>query len=1445
MIQKSEQPPASLPEVFGKIPLPQSVLSAFAQARVSHIKVNKATNAMSLGLSLPCVPDEARLLELKNSISQAMPFLSGVELDVRYRFAPGESCAADYWRRCLADIKLTNPVCFKALENAPLRVEGGRLVVSVGEGSLLFLKKSGLEQRVQRMFDDQLENGLTFKLECLCEDDAAVKDDAVVKAVKTEKTAADIKPAESVEKPKPAARPSYKESGKKAGRRGGLKVSPGLKGQPRPLSGELEKDEIIYAEGEIFMFESRETRGGRQLVSFDVKDASGAVTVKAFTSKEELNGALGGVLTPGARVLVKGKVQFDEFANELNVMASEIRPAEAGPARADNARTKRVELHLHTNMSSMDAVSSAADYINTAKAWGHTAIAITDHGVAQAFPEAMEAAGKDIKIIYGMEAYIVDDLGAVAQMTGALPLDTYYTVFDLETTGLSKETDRIIEFGAVKIKNGAIAGVFSRFVNPGVPLPKEIIELTHITDDMLKDAPDINAVLPEFLAFAGSDVLVAHNAPFDTGFVLNAAKRQGYEIENPVLDTLELSRTLFPELTRHKLNIVAEHLGVSLDNHHRACDDAAATAEILLKCLKILEGRGIKTLSEINLLSSQNINKIKQSYHAVILVKNKTGLRNLYELISKSHLEYYVKRPRIPKSDFLRLRDGLIIGTACEAGELYRAVAGNQPDRRLRELAEFYDYFEIQPVGNNMFMLRENQVGSVDDLIENNRRVAALGERFGKPVAATCDAHFLNPGDEVYRRIIMAGEGFKDADNQAPLYLRTTEEMLKEFDYLGADKAYEVVVTNTNLIADMIEPIKPIPGETYPPKIDGAAEELERLTRRRVREIYGENPPEIIQKRVERELDSIIKHGFAVMYIIAQKLVSKSMEDGYLVGSRGSVGSSFVATMAGITEVNPMPPHYICPNCKYSDFTSPDVLAFAGGSGCDMPDKLCPVCGAKLGKDGHDIPFETFLGFDGDKEPDIDLNFSGEYQAKAHAYTEALFGAGNVFKAGTIGTIADKTAFGFVKKYMEERGITARRAEVNRLVAGCTGVKRTTGQHPGGLMIVPSDHSIYEFCPVQRPANDEKSDITTTHFDYHSIHGRLLKLDLLGHDVPTIIRSLHDSTGIDPTTVDLGDKAVMSLFTGTQALGVTPEEISCKTGTLGLPEFGTGFVRGMLLETQPSTFSELVRISGLSHGTDVWFGNAQELIKSGAATLKDIIPTRDDIMVYLMNKGVEKKAAFKIMENVRKGKGLTAEEEATMRAAGVADWYIQSCRKIKYMFPKGHAVAYVMMTVRIGYFKIYHPYSFYAAVFSEKAVDFDYELMCRGRDVASDALKRLNALGKEASAKDKNTLTVLELVLEMYARGLKFTKLDIYKSAARKFTVTPDGLLPPLCSIQGLGENVAANIVAARSQNGAPREFITIEDFRERTKINKTVIELLRKNHILDGLPETNQLSLF
>ena len=1203
-------------------------------------------------------------------------------------------------------------------------------------------------------------------------------------------------------------------------------------------------------EGNIFNIEPREIKGEKYIVSFDITDKSDSTTVKFFVKRSVFDNELKDKIKKDAYLRVQGEVQFDKYAKEINIMAKAIMTAQAPPPRMDTAEEKRVELHLHTQMSSMDGVTPVKTYIKRAIDWGHKAIAITDHGVVQAFPDAMNAADKsDLKVIYGVEAYLIDDLGNAVFSPRGQNLDDTYVVFDIETTGLSKEKEMITEIGAVKVADGKIIDRFSTFVNPQRPISAEITKLTGITDDMVKDAPTIENVLPEFLKFCEDTVLVAHNASFDTGFIRIAAERAGLgELHHTIVDTLELARALLPELNKHKLDIVCEHLGVTLNGHHRAVNDAEATAEVFIKFLDMLAEKKIFTLDEINVLASRTVNYKKlRAYHAIILVKNYTGLRNLYELVSMAHIDYFFRRPRIPKSKFMQMREGLILGSACEAGELYRALLDGEPKQRIEELVHFYDYLEIQPLGNNKFMIdspRVENIHSMEDIKNMNRKIVELGETYGKPVVATCDVHFIDPDDAAFRKIIMAAEGFSDADNQPPLYFRTTDEMLAEFDYLGEEKAIEVVITNTNLKADQIEKINPIPDETFPPKIEGADEQLRQICMDKAHSIYGDPLPPLVQERLETELNSIISNGYAVLYIIAQKLVWKSVADGYLVGSRGSVGSSFAANMAGITEVNSLPPHYVCPNCKYSDFDSELVKSFAmeEASGCDMPDMNCPKCGTLMHKDGHDIPFQTFLGFEGDKEPDIDLNFSGEYQQTAHAYTEELFGVGHVFKAGTIGTLADKTAYGFVKKYFDEREITAHNAEITRLMNGCTGVKRTTGQHPGGLMVVPSDHNIYEFCPIQRPANDVNSTVTTTHFDYHSISGRLLKLDLLGHDDPTVIRMLYDLTGVNPQTVPLGDPATMSLFESPEALGVTAEDIGCETGTLGIPEFGTKFVRGMLLDTKPKTFADLLRISGLSHGTDVWLGNAQTLIENGTITLKETISTRDSIMIYLINKGVDKKKSFKIMEKVRKGKGLTDEDIADMKAANVPDWYIESCQKIKYMFPKAHAAAYVMMAFRIAYFKINYPEAYYATYFTVRACDdFDYSCMCKGMDVAKAAMREIHAKGMEATAKDKAKMTVLELIVEFYARGFKFLPIDLYKSDSRKFIVTEEGLIPPFNSLQGLGTNAAQSIVDGREAG----EFHTIEELKERTSLGRSLIDLLKENGVLNGIPETNQLSLF
>ena len=1225
----------------------------------------------------------------------------------------------------------------------------------------------------------------------------------------------------------------------------------------------------VAIRGKILNLDKREIKNERTILIFDVTDFSDTMTIKMFAKNEQVAEICEGI-KPGAFVKIKGITMIDKFDGELTIgsIVGVKKISDFTHGRMDHSVRKRVELHCHTKMSDMDGVSEAKDIVKRAYQWGHPAIAITDHGVVQSFPDAnhliddlwkaekgrRKDAGDSnpdkndfFKVIYGVEAYLVDDLKEIVTDGTGQPLVGSYVVFDIETTGFSPIKNRIIEIGAVKVINGEITDRFSSFVNPQVPIPFEIEKLTGINDEMVMDAPLIEEVLPEFLSFCEGTVLVAHNASFDISFIKENAKRQQLPFAFTYVDTVGIARVLLPHQAKHTLDAVSKTLGISLENHHRAVDDAEATAQIFVKFTDMLLKDGLDTLEKVNALGDSNPDIVKRlpTYHAIILAKNNTGRVNLYKLISESHLTYYAKRPRIPKSLLLAHREGLILGSACEAGELYRALLDDRSDADIARIVDFYDYLEIQPTGNNKFMINEEKIrniNSLEDIQNVNKRIVALGEQYNKPVAATCDVHFLDPGDEVYRRIIMAGKGFKDSDDQAPLYLRTTEEMLEEFQYLGSDKAEEVVITNTNLIADQIETISPVRPDKCAPVIPDSDKTLTDICYNKAHEMYGKDLPPIVEKRLEKELNSIITNGFAVMYIIAQKLVWKSVEDGYLVGSRGSVGSSLVAFMAGITEVNALSPHYYCPKCHYNDFDSPDVKAYTGKAGCDMPDKNCPVCGEPLEKDGFDIPFETFLGFKGDKEPDIDLNFSGEYQSKAHKYTEVIFGAGQTFRAGTIGTLADKTAFGYVKNYYEERGSKKRTCEINRIVAGCTGIRRSTGQHPGGIIVLPLGEEINSFTPVQHPANDMTTDTVTTHFDYHSIDHNLLKLDILGHDDPTMIRMLQDLTGIDPTKIPLDDPQVMSLFQNTRALGVTPEEIDgCPLGALGIPEFGTEFAMQMLLDTQPTSFSDLVRIAGLAHGTDVWLGNAQTLIKEGKATISTAICTRDDIMLYLIEMGVESSLAFTIMESVRKGKGLKPEMEEAMLAANVPDWYIWSCKKIKYMFPKAHAAAYVMMAWRIAYCKVNYPLAYYAAFFSIRASAFSYELMCQGQkhleSVMADYKRRADTLSK----KEQDAARDMKVVQEMYARGFEFVPIDIFSAQSRSFQVVEDKIMPSLSSIDGLGEKAADAIVEAAKDG----PFLSKDDFRQRTKVSKTVVDLMDTLNLLGNLPESNQISLF
>ena len=1215
----------------------------------------------------------------------------------------------------------------------------------------------------------------------------------------------------------------------------------------------------VCIRGQIMSLEKREIRNEKTIIIFSITDFTDSITVKMFARNDQVEEITEGVKEK-AFVKLKGITTIDRFDSELTIgsVVGIKKIASFGTVRSDNYPQKRVELHCHTKMSDMDGVSDAKSIIKRAYEWGHKAIAITDHGVVQAFPEAnhcFDAWGgvvpqdSDFKVIYGVEAYLVDDLKGIVQKSQGQSLDAPYVVFDIETTGFSAMKDKIIEIGAVKVVNGNITERFSEFVNPEIPIPFRIEQLTSINDSMVAEAPTIDVILPRFEEFCRGCVMVAHNAEFDMSFIKKNYEDLGIEREDTIVDTVGMARFLLPQLNRFKLDTVAKAVGVSLEHHHRAVDDAACTAEIFVKFLQMCRERDIFNLDELNEKGAVSVNSIQKmpTYHAIILAKNDIGRVNLYHLISDSHLVYYHRRPRVPKSLFLKYREGLIIGSACEAGELYQAVLNGRPEAEIARLVNFYDYLEIQPLGNNAFMIRSEDRSDItceEDLQEINRKIVKLGEAFNKPVVGTCDVHFLDPGDEVYRRIIMAGKGFDDADDQAPLYLRTTEEMLEEFSYLGREKAEEIVITNPNKIADMVEKISPIHKGKCPPVIENSDNMLREICYNKAHEIYGDNLPKAVEERLERELNSIISNGFAVMYIIAQKLVWKSNEDGYLVGSRGSVGSSFVATMAGITEVNPLSPHYYCESCHYSDFDSDDVKQYAGGSGCDMPDKNCPVCGKPLIKAGFDIPFETFLGFKGNKEPDIDLNFSGEYQSKAHEYTEVIFGKGQTFRAGTIGTLADKTAYGYVKNYYEERGKHKRPCEINRIVQGCVGVRRTTGQHPGGIIVLPYGEEIYKFTPIQHPANDMTVKTITTHFDYHSIDHNLLKLDILGHDDPTMIRMLEDLTGLDATTIPLDSKEVMSLFKTTEALKIKPEDIGgCKLGALGIPEFGTDFAMQMLIDTQPKNFSDLVRIAGLSHGTDVWLGNAQTLIKEGKATISTAICTRDDIMTYLIGKGMDKELSFTIMESVRKGKGLKDEWVDAMTAAGVPDWYIWSCRKIKYMFPKAHAAAYVMMAWRIAYYKVFYPQAFYAAFFSIRASSFNYELMCQGRDKLEYFLAEYRKKKENGTItpKEEDAIKDMRIVQEMYARGYEFLPIDLYRSKATKFQVIDGKLLPSFSTIDGMGDKAAEAVVDAAKDG----EFLSKDDFRMRTKVSKTVIDLMSDLGLFGDLPETNQLSLF
>ncbi|TYS46668.1 PolC-type DNA polymerase III [Bacillus infantis] len=1350
-----------------------------------------------------------------------------------------EELLLDYWKSCIQEIEGISPPLIKLLNEQTPKVQGTKVILNVRnemEGLAIKRKYAGMIANVFQTFGFPM---LTIDTEINADSSSNAEYEQFLKA----------KQQEDQERGRQAMIDMQKKEAEGDSGSGELQgpLSIGLTIKDdadfRRLEEIVDEERRVAVEGFIFAAETKELRSGRTLLTFKVTDYTSSIMVKMF-SRDKEDAALFQHVQKGMWVKVRGSIQNDTFVRDLVMIGNDIN--EIKPVlRKDTSPEdeKRVELHLHTPMSQMDAVSSVSALVSQAKKWGHKAIAITDHAVAQSFPEAFGAGKKnDIKILYGVEINLIDDGVPIAYNAAPIPLaEGTYIVFDVETTGLSAVYDTIIELAAVKIHDGEIIDRFESFANPHHPLSATTIDLTGITDDDVRNAPEVEEVLRRFKEWSQNDILVAHNASFDMGFLNTGYKRYGLgKAANPVIDTLELARFLLPEMKNHRLNTLAKKFDVELTQHHRAIYDAEATGYLLIKMLKEVMQKGIEYHNQLNdNMGKGNAYQRARPYHCTLLAQTEAGLKNLFKLVSISHMNYFYRVPRVPRSLLEKYREGILVGSGCDRGEVFEAMMQKGPEEA-EDLASFYDYLEVHPKAVYAHLLELELVRDEKALEEIISNIVKLGEKLDIPVAATGNVHYLNPVDKIYRKILINSQGGANPLNRHQLpdvHFRTTNEMLDAFSFLGKEKAKEIVVENTNKVADMIDSIKPIKDDLYTPKIDGADEEMRNMSYDMARRIYGDELPEIVEARLEKELKSIIGHGFAVIYLISHKLVKKSLNDGYLVGSRGSVGSSFVATMTEITEVNPLPPHYVCPACKHSEFFNDGSV----GSGFDLPDKNCPTCDIPYRKDGHDIPFETFLGFKGDKVPDIDLNFSGEYQPRAHNYTKVLFGEDNVYRAGTIGTVADKTAYGYVKAYQQDNNLQIRGAEIDRLASGCTGVKRTTGQHPGGIIVVPDYMDIFDFSPIQFPADDRTSEWKTTHFDFHSIHDNLLKLDILGHDDPTVIRMLQDLSGIDPKTIPTDDPEVMKIFSGTESLGVTQDQIMCKTGTLGIPEFGTRFVRQMLEDTKPTTFSELVQISGLSHGTDVWLGNAQELIHNSICTLSEVIGCRDDIMVYLIYQGLEPAFAFKIMESVRKGKGLSDDMEEEMRKNEVPEWYIDSCKKIKYMFPKAHAAAYVLMAVRIAYFKVHHALLYYAAYFTVRAEDFDVEAMVRGSQAIRAKIEEINAKGLDASPKEKNLLTVMELALEMNERGYKFSKVDLYRSDATDFIIDGDSLIPPFNAIPGLGTNAALNIVKARGEG----EFLSKEDLQQRGRISKTILEYLDNHGCLESLPDQNQLSLF
>lgn len=1450
----------TLGEVFDSqfgIKLPQQI----SQGELTQLNINKQARLITLAVKFNGLVERNTLFDTEKLITKTLAYHTVIKPHF-----PAELFSADYFPQLYAAVRRDIPSINGTLNNAEVRFENNTLTINLLNGGKTLLDSKGFDKALIKLISEEFNLYIsvnytgTFEVEENSEEYKAAIQDAQEKINRENLQKAAEFYQEEVETAEKREEKHAENTTVEIEVREGKFATPqiiqssirplygrSIRGKMIPISSISGDSGRIVVWGDVFDIEKKVTKSGdKNIFTIDITDYTGSTTAKVFNSIKE--SAVIDNIKKGDTIVVQGDVEYDKYAGELVVNARSIGTAQKVKV-VDNAEKKRVELHMHTNMSQMDAVTSAGDLVNRAYQWGHKAVAITDHGVAQAFPDAMKAADKinkdeeKIKIIYGVEAYFMDDLVESVKGDADTGFDGTFICFDIETTGLSAARDKITEIGAVKVENGVITDTFSTFANPEMPIPQKITQLTGITDDMVKDAPSQSEAVGAFLEFAGDNVLVAHNAPFDTSFIAKACEDMGREYNYTSIDTVAISRAILTDIKNCKLDTVAKFLRLGDFNHHRATDDAEMLARIFINlCQRLTDDYGITKTNDINTKIAGGDFKKLPTYHQIILVKNKTGLKNLYRLISYSHLNYFYKKPRIPKSELVKYREGLIIGSACCAGQLYMAILEGKPWGELKQIASFYDYLEIQPAGNNSFMIRDGRFNSVDELHEIDRTIIKLAKELGKPVCATCDVHFMDPTDSEFRKILMAGQGFKDAEQQAPLYFRTTAEMLKEFEWLGKDKAYEYVVENPNKIADMCEYIRPIPKGTFPPNIEGAQEQLIDITWKRAKEKYGDPLPEIVKARLDKELNSITTYGFSVLYMTAQKLVADSEAHGYLVGSRGSVGSSFVATMSGISEVNPLCPHYVCPNCKHSEF----ITDGSYGSGFDMPPKNCPECGTLMDQDGHEIPFETFLGFKGDKVPDIDLNFSGEYQSKSHRYTEELFGKNNVFKAGTISTVAEKTALGFVKKFAQERGLVMHKAEEKRLAIGCTGVKRTTGQHPGGMVVVPRTNDVYDFCPVQHPANDVNSDNITTHFDFHSIHDTITKLDELGHDVPTIYHYLELYTGIPVMKVSMSDPEVMSLFTSPKALGVTEEDIDSKTGTFSLPECGTAFVRGMLVEAQPKTFTDLLQIAGLSHGTDVWLGNAQELIHNGTCTISEVIGTRDSIMTYLMHKGLEPGMAFKIMEIVRKGnatKLLTEEHFKAMREHNVPEWYIDSCMKIKYMFPKAHAAAYMIATLRLGWYKVHKPVEYYAAYFTVRSENLDGAIAMQGHQAVRDKMNNIKQKQSvhEATAKDEAEFQTLQIVNEMMARKIEFLPVDIYKSEAKMFKVEDGKIRLPFSSLPGVGGAAADSL----AETGKHTEYLSIEDMQIKTKVTKAVIETLKDVGVLKDLPESSQMSLF